>query len=209
MNPLEQWANQHQGNFMYKWSHYFDIYHKHFKRFRGEPIKLLEIGIYGGGSLQMWKWYFGKRANILGVDIDPFCIKYAEPHIKVKIGDQADAKFLESLGEYDIIIDDGGHFTSQQTASFMKLYDKVKPNGIYLIEDTHTSYIPKYIDTSLTFTDYCKKLIDVMHTHYAGHPFNDFSASTNSITFYDSVIVFEKQPRTVPEQTFYAGTERR
>lgn len=209
MNPLEGWANKHQGNFMYKWSHYFDIYHKHFERFRGKPIRILEIGIYGGGSLQMWKWYFGKKASIIGVDIDPFCLRYAEQHVKVKIGDQADPEFLDTLGEFDIVIDDGGHLTSQQTASFMRLYDRVKENGVYLIEDTHTSYIPDYIDTPNTFTEYCRKLVDVMHTHYAGGKFNDFSASTDSITFYDSVIVFEKRHRTTPKQTYYSGTERR
>lgn len=193
---------------MYKWSHYFDVYHKHFERFRGKPIKVLEIGIYGGGSLQMWKWYFGDRAKVTGVDIDPYCKKYEESQIKIKIGDQADKKFLSKLGMYDIIIDDGGHTMKQQITSFAHLYDKVKPNGVYLVEDTHTSYMDAFQDHPITFIDYSKKLVDVMHTHYKGEPFNTFSAGTNSITYYDSIVVFEKQLRTMPTQTFHSGKNR-
>ena len=208
-NPLEQWANKHQGNFMYKWSQYFDVYHKHFERYRGTNVRILEIGIYGGGSLQMWKWYFGKYAQITGMDIDPFCKKYKEHQIKIIIGDQKDEKLLKSLDEFDIIIDDGGHTMSQQITSFMHLYPTVAKNGLYLIEDTHTSYIPSYIDHDVTFVDYCKKLVDVMHAHYAGGKFNDFSKMTQSISFYDSMIVFEKKARKIPKQTYYAGKERK
>lgn len=208
MNPLSEWADNHKGNFMYKWSQYFDIYHKHFERFRGKPIRILEIGIYGGGSLQMWKWYFGKQAKIVGIDIDPFCKKYEEEQITIKIGDQKDKKLLGSLGKFDIVIDDGGHTMTQQMTSFMHLYDKVKTDGVYLVEDTHTSYMPDYIDSTVTFVEYSKKMIDIMHTHYAGGVFNDFSKTTDSISFYDSIIVFEKKNRTLPMQTFHSGKER-
>lgn len=208
MNPLVEWSNKHKGNFMYKWSHYFDVYHKHFERFRDKPVRILEIGIYGGGSLQMWKWYFGKDAHIVGMDIDPKCKKYEEPRIKIKIADQSDASYLETLGNFDIIIDDGGHSMDQQITSFNVLYDKVNDGGVYLIEDTHTSYRPEYQDTDMTFVDYCKDLVDIMHSHYQGKPYNLMSAYTDSISFYDSMIVFEKRLHEQPKQTKHSGKDR-
>jgi len=209
INPLTSWAEKHDGNFMYKWSQYFDVYHHHFKRFRGKEVKILEIGIYGGGSLQMWKWYFGNKAHITGMDIDPFCKKYAEDRVDIIIGDQADAELLDTLSEYDIIIDDGGHYMSQQIASFTHLYEKVKDGGIYLVEDTHTSYVPEFIDGTLTFIEYCKRLIDAMHSHYPTGELNDFSKHTRSISFYDSMVVLEKQLMQLPVQTHYSGEDRK
>lgn len=209
MNPLREWASKHDGNFMYKWSQYFDVYHKHFERFRDKEIRILEIGIFGGGSLQMWKWYFGKKAHIVGMDIDPFCKKYEEPRIKIKIGDQANAEYLKTLGNFDIIIDDGGHTMNQQITSFEVLYDHLNNNGVYLVEDTHTSYIPRYQDASLSFIDYCKKLIDVMHEHYKSDTYSDFARMTDSVSFYDSMVVFEKREHDRPVQTYHSGVNRR
>ena len=83
----------------------------------------------------------------------------------------------------------------QQTISFDVLYcSQVKSDGIYLIEDTHTSYIKEYQDTQPTFIDYTKGFIDKLHEHYLNtmqmHP---FAKITNGIHYYDSVVVFEKK----------------
>ena len=69
-NPLWKYFSHNEGRIIHKWHHYFDIYHNHFCRFRDLPITILEIGVYKGGSLQMWKNYFGPKAKIYGVDID-------------------------------------------------------------------------------------------------------------------------------------------
>ena len=50
-------------------AHYFDVYEKHFSRFRGTDVVVAEVGIYSGGSLKMWRHYFGPRAVIYGIDI--------------------------------------------------------------------------------------------------------------------------------------------
>jgi hypothetical protein len=73
MNTLRDYFEHNPGRLMHKWLHYFDIYERHFARFRGREIHMMEIGVYHGGSLQMWKHYFGPKATIYGVDIDPGC----------------------------------------------------------------------------------------------------------------------------------------
>ena len=60
------------GKKITKWKHYFPIYEKHFGPIRNKPIKILEIGILNGGSLEMWRYYFSE-ATIVGIDINPVC----------------------------------------------------------------------------------------------------------------------------------------
>jgi len=113
INPLIEYLEKNfSGRLVHKWQHYFDVYHQHFARFRGEPITMIEIGIFNGGSLKMWKDYFGPKSTIVGVDINPECKKFEEPGIEVVIGDQSDRKFLKTLAEkypkFAVLVDDGG-----------------------------------------------------------------------------------------------------
>ena len=129
-----------------KWLHYFDIYESYFSKYRNKRINMLEIGVLEGGSLQMWKSYFGSKANLYGMDINPACKKLEEKGIKILIGDQADRTFLRKirseLPKLDIILDDGGHTMKQQIATFEELYPHLKEDGIYMCEDLQTSYCP-------------------------------------------------------------------
>jgi cephalosporin hydroxylase len=125
----------HLGRRIDKWQHYFEIYDRHFERFRGKRIRVLEIGIDHGGSLQVWKSYFGQDAQIVGLDIDPRCAAYAEDQISVHIGNQSDVGLLKSLGKFDIVIDDGSHRLQDQLASFETLWPQTR--SVYLIEDCH------------------------------------------------------------------------
>ena len=113
MNDLERYFNENKGRLIHKWHHYFEIYDNHFKRFRDKEVVILEIGVSQGGSLQMWKNYFGPKAKIYGVDLNPKCKELEEENIKIFIGSQSDAKFLRSIKDQipaiDILIDDGGH----------------------------------------------------------------------------------------------------
>ncbi len=70
---LEEYFRNNKGRLIHKWNHYFDIYERHFNRFRNKQIVILEIGVSQGGSLQMWKNYFGSSAKIYGIDINPRC----------------------------------------------------------------------------------------------------------------------------------------
>jgi hypothetical protein len=125
----------HQGRLVDKWEHYFPIYDKHFAKYQDKPVRVLEIGVSHGGSLQLWKEYFGPQAQITGLDIDPRCQDYEEEQIKIYCGDQSDAGVLSGFGEFDIVIDDGSHVVAHQEASFKALWPSTR--GVYLIEDIH------------------------------------------------------------------------
>ena len=113
MNDLEKYFTENTGGMIHKWKHYFEIYDRHFSRFRNTECHIVEFGVSQGGSLQMWKDYFGPKCKIFGIDINPQCKKFEEEQISIFIGDQEDRNFLKSLQEMipriDILIDDGGH----------------------------------------------------------------------------------------------------
>jgi hypothetical protein len=147
-NPLEEYFRNNDGRLIHKWMHYFDVYHRHFERFRNQPVVVVEFGVSQGGSLEMWRNYFGDQATIYGIDIDERCAALDGPGTHVLIGDQEDREFLRSVGErtgpIDVLIEDGGHTMGQQLATFAEMYPLVKEGGVFLIEDLHTSYWEEY-----------------------------------------------------------------
>ncbi len=204
-NPLWAYFRQNEGRVIHKWHHYFDIYHNHFARYRGGPVKLLEIGVGEGGSLQMWKSYFGPQALIYGLDIERRCKEFEEPQITVFIGDQADRGFLQrvrsEISPIDILIDDGGHRMDQQIIAFEELYPAVSDTGIYAIEDLHTSYWKQYgggYKRPDTFLEYAKDFLDRINAWHSREPElapDYLTKSAAGLHFYDSVLVIEKYPR--------------
>jgi cephalosporin hydroxylase len=98
-SDLEKYFRNNDKRLIQKWNHYFDIYEHHFSRFRNKEVVILEIGIFQGGSLQMWKDYFGPKAKIYGIDINPKCKDLEEENIKIFIGSQSDRKFLREVKE--------------------------------------------------------------------------------------------------------------
>ena len=133
MNDLERFFHRHDGRLVHKWHHYFEIYDRHFARFRNKPITVVEFGVSQGGSIQMWKHYFGDQLQFVGVDINPNCKQFEEPGVRIEIGDQQDRKFLRALSKtlppIDVLIDDGGHTMEQQIATFEELFPMVAPEG--------------------------------------------------------------------------------
>ena len=189
---------------LHKWVHYFDIYERHFARFRGCSPTILEIGVSGGGSLAMWKEYFGPGATVLGVDVDPDCARHATEGIEVFIGSQDDpvlmAAILEKHPRIDIVLDDGSHRTEHMLATFALLYHRVHANGVYMVEDTHTCYWPEYnggVRAPGSFMEFAKDRLDdlnAMHTRGALAT-SPFTLETDSVCCYDSVVVFERRPQ--------------
>jgi 23S rRNA U2552 (ribose-2'-O)-methylase RlmE/FtsJ len=213
MNDLEKYFRKNEGRVIHKWIHFFDVYDRHFSRFRNKEITILEIGVSQGGSLQMWKDYFGPKAKIYGIDVNPQCKGLEEVNIKIFIGSQSDRKFLQevkqSMPKVDILIDDGGHTMEQQIVTYEEMFDHVKDNGVYLAEDLHTSYWLRYgggYQRKGTFIEYSKKFIDYLNAHHSEQrrlKVNNFTESVDSIHYYDSILVLEKKRRGIPyhEQT--------
>jgi len=207
---------------VHKWHHYFDIYEQHFGGYRGRPIRMLEIGVFRGGSLRMWKEYFHPDSVIVGIDIDPSCAAHeiADRNVFVRIGSQADPDFLAAVnvefGPFDIILDDGSHKTHHQIISFGALFrDALKDGGCYMVEDMHTNYWIKHVDSPETFIEAAKHMIDMVHEPYFDRKevhfrHNDgealteievsyLSANLAGIHFYDSIVVFDKRSRALPK----------
>lgn len=203
-NPLWDYFIGNKGRLIHKWHHYFDIYHNHFCRFRNQPVTILEIGVSQGGSLQMWKDYFGPNAKVFGLDIDPRCKELEENQIRIITGDQSNRGFLRQMrteiGRIDIIIDDGGHAMTQQIATFEELFPFVEGTGVYLVEDLHTSYWEEFgggYKREGSFIEYAKGFIDSInawHSRDPSLPPDNFTKSAAGIHFYDSVLVIEKKP---------------
>lgn len=189
---------------IHKWVHYFDIYERHFERFRGKNPVMVEIGVSEGGSLAMWKDYFGDGSRIVGVDINPECKAHEDNGIDVFIGSQDNPYLIDSIFKkyqnVDIILDDGSHLMQHMIATFSLAYDRISPHGIYIVEDTHTCYWAEYeggLGLPNTFMEFAKNKLDdinAVHTREA-RPVSSFTRSTDSITVYDSVVVFEKRPQ--------------
>jgi len=199
---------------IHKTKHYFPIYERHFQSFVNKSLTFIEIGCGEGGSLQMWKRYFGPYARIVGVDIDPSCEAFEEDQIQIRIGPQQNPDFLQSLidelGKPDIVLDDGSHIMSDVSSSFAFLYPHLSQNGVYMVEDLGTAYWEEYeggLRTPGSFIEISKRLIDELNADYTNGrvPPTDFTRSTLSIHFYDGAIVFERGSHT-PSLALRIGT---
>lgn len=192
------------GNGICKWAHYFEIYEKHLSKFRNKSPTILEIGVFDGGSLKMWSDYFGPGSTVIGLDINPHCKQYEGGNVEVFIGSQDSPDLIKEVltihTDIDIVIDDGSHQMRHMVDSFNLLYNHMNPNGVYIVEDTHTCYWSEYeagLKKQGTFMEFAKDKMDeinAIHTRGA-LPINSFTRSTNSITCYDSVVVFERKPQ--------------
>ncbi len=181
--------------------HYTQHYQRHFAPWRTKNLKVLEIGIggyndpkKGGESLRMWKAYF-PNAQIYGIDItDKRC--HEEARIKTFKGSQVDEAFLAQvvaeIGAIDIVIDDGSHLCSHVIDTFKFLFPRMKDQGIYVIEDTQTSYWEKVggvdwggskqLDAPHTSMNFFKSLLDCLNH-------DEFTMEEYTPTYYDKNII--------------------
>jgi hypothetical protein len=190
---------------LHKWLHYFDIYERHFERFRGKSPIMLEIGVSHGGSLEMWKEYFGPGTKIVGMDIEPECKQHEGVDIDIHIGSQSDSVLLglikQKYPRIDIVLDDASHLSTHMIATFGALYSHVHPRGVYMVEDTHTNYWPDWgghPGAPGSFMEFVKERMDDLNAFHArgAIPVTQFTSTTSSISVYDSVVVFEKAPQS-------------
>jgi hypothetical protein len=209
MNTLVEYFLNNKDNAIHKWMHYFDIYDQYFNKYKNKEVSILEIGVYQGGSLNMWRDYFGKSAKIYAIDINAECKQFETEDTKIFIGSQEDPVFLSyvksQIPKLDILIDDGGHTMCQQIVSFEELYGHVKDEGIYLVEDLHTSYWQNFgggYKNPKSFIEYSKNFIDFINAWQSYNddlPVNEFTKSTYALHYYDSVLVIEKRRIQSPE----------
>jgi SAM-dependent methyltransferase len=127
-------------------AHYLRNYEKYFAPFLEKEIKLLELGVFKGGSLLMWRDFF-EKGTIVGLDIKPCALEDATGRIRLYQGSQDDIALLDRIAlenapeGFDIIIDDCSHMGELTRISFWHLFrHHLRPGGIYAIEDWGTGY---------------------------------------------------------------------
>ena len=202
---LHKYFLNHNGRVIHKWFHYFDVYEKHFERFRGKKINFLEIGVGQGGSQQMWRDYFGPEANIMCMDLRDLSSRMKPEVSKFYQGDQTDPEILNRIvdenGPLDIVLDDGSHFSEHIIASFKVLYPRMTPNGVYMVEDVSCTYKKRYnggVKQPGSFMEFTKDMLDhINFVHISSISYKDpFGLSTHSVSVYDSMVVFERRPKS-------------
>jgi cephalosporin hydroxylase len=221
LRGLEELAVSMNSNKFTKWWHYFGIYDSLFDSLaqqsrRNElpqPLRILEIGVWMGGSLQLWRKYFGERSIIFGIDIDEAAARQGVHEAQVRIGSQSDPIFLKSvldeMGGLDIVIDDGSHRSKDVIASLNAIFPYLSDGGLYIIEDLHTSYWPNFgggLKRPSSSIEVLKSIIDMLNQPYFGQTSNDKRLTLSpgdigSIQFFDSVVVIKKAK--VKQPAFY------
>ena len=186
-------------NFSAKWSNYFSIYEEIFKKYQKKNITFVEIGVGLGGSLFMWRNYFGNRSRIIGIDLNPQAKELEKKGFEIFIGSQQDEDFWNSfykkIGKVDIILDDGGHKNLQQISTFFYSLPNIKDNGLIVIEDTVTSYIKKGFGnpSKYSFINFSTKIVELMYARNSilKKKHNYVSKSVYQVRFFESIVVFD------------------
>lgn len=180
-----------------KHSTYFNVYDEILSRYIGEPITFVEVGVLQGGSLFMWREFFGDKARIIGIDLNPNALKWKEHGFEIYIGDQSQEKFWKSfyteIGNIDILLDDGGHTYDQQIVTLTSSLPYISNGGTIIIEDTHTSYMSGFGPKKYSLHRFAFKLVDSINDRYS--KFNTLNNSYKNniwnIQFFESIVTFQ------------------
>lgn len=176
IKTLEQLYAEHVGKVSDRWSIYLGEYDRIFENYRNTSVRLLEIGIQNGGSLEIWSKYFPNAHKLVGCDINPACahLSYEDPRIAVVVGDvnssMARAKILSYASTFDVIIDDGSHRSSDIVKSFAMYFPNLTDRGVYVAEDMHCSYWQEFeggLFDPFSSVTFFKRLADIIsHEHW-------------------------------------------
>jgi len=209
MGQLSDLAVKHGTD---KWNHhwYTEHYEKTLQHLKEKQFNLLEIGIggyefpdRGGASLNMWAEFF-PYAKVVGFDYYDKSKIARLPGVKTVQGDQSSEndlnKLWQSYGPFDVIIDDGSHLTAHQIRSFEVLFPLMPDGGIYIIEDTETSYWKDYggnlvldiIEKKTCIGYFMNKLHEMMYRTNGMPKHEPFTDIIESIQFYNNIIIIRK-----------------
>lgn len=218
---LVQLYAEHTGKVSDKWSLYLAEYDRLFDAYRDKPVRLLEIGVQNGGSLDIWSKYFSNASTLIGCDINPHCarLKYDDPRISVIVGDANAPDISEQLyqcsPQFDIIIDDGSHVSSDIIKSFALYFPRMVDGGVYIAEDLHCSYWHQFeggLFDPYSSLSFFKRLADVINyehwgirrekidifrgifTKYGCELDAEVLAKVHSVEFINSMCVVHKAP---------------
>lgn len=201
-SDLERIVNGFESsNFLsFKYKNYFDVYVDIFSKYVNKKITFIEIGVANGGSLFMWRKFFGPEARIIGIDLEPKAVELEKYGFEIFIGDQKDndlwKMIKEKVGMVDIILDDGGHTDEQQILAVKNCIPIIKDGGLLVVEDVHCSYERQNGNPSrFSFVSFCKRIVDSTNSRFEksfniGLKDTSYRESIFSTAFYESIVAF-------------------
>jgi SAM-dependent methyltransferase len=219
MKSLAELYVSHQGRVSDKWELYLNQYEKILNPIRVNSISLLEIGVQNGGSLEIWSKYFKNGRAFVGCDISEECsrLNYSDQRISVVIGDATSAKTKEKIlqrsDNFDLIIEDGSHKSSDIIKTFAEYFPVLADGGIFIAEDLHCSYWEEYeggIYYPYSSLSFFKTLSDIINYEHWGVNRNrnqiisgykekygisiseEVLSQVSSVEFFNSVCVIRK-----------------
>jgi len=205
---------------------YSPHYERHLGPRRFERLLLLEIGVggcanlhAGGNSLHAWRDYL-PRATVVGFDVFRKDLPFLGRRVHLVQGDQSSpddlARIVDRFGPPDVVVDDGSHVGTDVIASFTYLFDRMRPGGIYVVEDVFFSFEEKYRGstdpgpgTSLGLLDDLLRSLQYRHGHMVeraeldsslrqrgrGDAFARAAAGVDAIHVYPGIAFIEKVSR--------------
>lgn len=218
---LRRLYDMHDGKISDKWSIYLEEYDRILSKYRNSPVRILEIGVQNGGSLEIWSEYFPQAELILGCDINQNCgsLRFDDERINVVVGDvnveDTRKNIAERSEKFDIIIDDGSHRSSDVIRTFALYLNKIVDGGVFIIEDLHASYWQDFeggLYDPLSSLSFFKRLLDLINYEHWGLDssrtdalaafadryeiaFDEAGlASIHSIEFLNSLCIVTKRP---------------
>lgn len=177
---------------------YFQAYEELLSNYVGREIIFVEIGVLNGGSLFMWRDFFGPKARIIGIDLNPAAKKWENEGFEIFVGNQADPRFWTNffaiVGQVDIVLDDGGHTNLQQVVTFDQAVPNIRDGGLLIVEDCHTSYYKEFGNPSkYSFINFAKLVIDSVNSRHSSirRARNGYSDHVWSVRFFESIVCFQ------------------
>ncbi|MES2878237.1 MAG: class I SAM-dependent methyltransferase [Pseudomonadota bacterium] len=219
MTSLKQLYRLHNGKVSIKWEYYLSEYDRIFSKIRDQPVRILEIGVQNGGSLEIWGKYFEKGEAFIGCDINHRCsmLEYEDDRISVVIGDvnneSIQREIIKKATSFDVVVDDGSHVSSDIIKSFLNYFEYLDVGGIYIIEDMHASYWQEYqggLYFPYSSMSFFKRMADIINhkswktsksidkylekifQHLSMSPAVELLASIHSVEFVNSMCIIRK-----------------
>jgi len=181
---------------------YFSNYELLLEKYIGKNITFVEIGVFSGGSLFMWRNFFGSSARIIGIEIDPLAKRLESFGFEIFIGDTGNKEFwkdfYKKVGYVDVVIDDGSHSSHDQIIGVTESIQHINDGGLYLVEDVHSNYLKKYgYPEKYRYIDFAKNNIDYMNYRFPetikkeNKYMRIITDKVYSIRFFESMVAYE------------------
>jgi len=208
-NRFERWYdNHHTGKGVWKWTQYFPAYERHLGKFidkswAGEEVHMAELGIFSGGSLEMWQAVFGPGLRLWGLDIALMTKQYQKDdtsgRTKIFNLDQTNAQswneWKKQVPKLDILIDDGLHLFTGQKASFDNILEHIAPGGVFMTEDISDGTRPGKKASRNDGPAYKEKYLDYSFekTRALHYDSSHVQETIDSVHYYPYLLVVEKR----------------